>query len=93
MRSDVQTPVSGQGPVILSRREDPIDCEENCSRQLHPGCDVIGAVERRVVDEAFPLDGGSRLFEVGSHDNEEAVTQGIGDELLRFRPRGPRLDW
>jgi len=58
-----------------------IDPEENRSRQFHPCRDVAGAVETRIVDEPFPPHGGSRLFEVGSHDNEEAVTQGIGDGL------------
>ena len=58
-----------------------VDFEENCSRQFHPCRDVAGAVEARIVDEPFPSYGGSRLFEVGSHDNEEAVTQGIGDGL------------
>ncbi len=58
-----------------------IDPEENRSRQFHPCRDVAGAVETRIVDEPFPPHGGSRLFEVGSHDNEETVTQGIGDGL------------
>ena len=49
--------------------------------QFHPCCDVAGAVDTRIVDEPFPPHGGSRLFEAGSHDNEEAVTQGIGDGL------------
>ncbi len=58
-----------------------IDPEENRSRQFHPCRNVAGAVETGIVDEPFPPHGGSRLFEVGSHDNEEAVTQGIGDGL------------
>ena len=58
-----------------------IDFEENRSCQFHPCCDVAGAVEPRVVDEPFPPNGGSWFFEVGSHDNEETVTQGLGEGL------------
>jgi hypothetical protein len=56
-----------------------VDSEENRSRQFHPCRDVAGAVETRVIDEPFPPNGGSWLFEVGSHNNEETVTQGIGE--------------
>lgn len=56
-----------------------IDPEKNRSCQFHSCRDVAGAVETRVVDEPFPPHGGSRFFEVGSHDNEETVTQGIGE--------------
>ena len=35
----------------------------------------------RIVNEPFPAKSGSWLLEIGPHDNEEAVTQGIGNGL------------
>lgn len=64
-----------------ARKTQLIDSKKNRSCQLHPRRDVAGAVEARVVDEAFPADGGSWLFKVRPHDDQETVMQGIGNRF------------
>jgi hypothetical protein len=70
-----------------------IDVEEDRSCQLHPHRDIAGAVEVWVVDEAFPADGGSWLFKVRPHHDQEAITEGIGNrfELGRIFVGGIRI--
>ena len=58
-----------------------IDLEENRSGQLHSRRDVAGSIKPRVIDEALPSHRGPRLFEVGSHHDQESVAQGVGNRL------------
>lgn len=43
--------------------------------------DLVGLVHVRVVDETLPADGGTGLFEVGAHDNQEVLGQFVGELL------------
>jgi hypothetical protein len=58
-----------------------IDLEENGPSQLHPRRDIAGAIEMRIINQAFPSDGGSWFFKVSPHHDQETVTQGIGNRL------------
>ncbi len=58
-----------------------IDLEKNSPRQLHSRRDIAGPVEMWVIDQALPSDRGPRLFKVGPHHDQEAVTQGISDRF------------
>jgi hypothetical protein len=52
-----------------------IDAQENRSSQFQAGGNVAGAVQVGIVDQTFPADGGSRFLKIGSHDDQEPVTQ------------------
>ena len=43
--------------------------------------DVEWTIKLRIVDESFPSDGGTWLFEVGAHDDEEIITILISEWL------------
>ena len=40
-----------------------------------------GTVHVRIIDEAFPADGGAGLFEVNAHDDVKVISGGIGIRL------------
>lgn len=52
-----------------------IDAQENGPGQLQAGGDITGAVQVGIVDQTFPADGGPRFLKIGSHDDQEPVTQ------------------
>jgi hypothetical protein len=64
-----------------ARKTQLIDLEQDSPRQFHARCNITGSIEMGIVDESFPADGGSRLFKIGPHHDQEAVTQGIGNQL------------
>ena len=41
------------------------------ARQAQAVVDFVGAVEVRIVDEAFPSDGGAGLFKIDAHDDAQ----------------------
>lgn len=62
-----------------------IDAQENRPGQFQARGDVTGAVQVRIVDQTFPSDGGPRFLKIGSHDDQEPVTQLVCD---RFQLEG-----
>src|SRR5690606_34629853 len=48
-----------------------VDLEQQAAGQPQPLVDVEAAIERRVVDQALPADGGARLLEIDAHDDLE----------------------
>ncbi len=68
-----------------ARQSELIDAQENRPGQFQAGGDVTGAVQVGIVDQTFPSDGGPRFLEIGSHDDQEPVTQLVCD---RFQLEG-----
>ncbi len=62
-----------------------IDAQENRPGQFQTGGDVTGAVQVGIVDQTLPADGSPRFLKIGSHDDQEPVTQLVCD---RFQLEG-----
>ncbi|MCY1226278.1 hypothetical protein D9M72_385050 [compost metagenome] len=56
--------------------------EQQLAADVQAVLDLEGVVEVRVVDQAFPADGGARLLEVHAHHQEEGIGQ-LGSQALQ----------
>ena len=55
--------------------------DQQAARDVQAFLDLEGVIEVRVVDQAFPADGGTRLLEVDAHHDVEAVLHFLGQYL------------
>ena len=55
------------------------DVAEKCAPEAEAVGDVVGAIEVRVHDEAFPADGGAGLLEINAHYDYDAVGDFAGE--------------
>src|SRR5688572_13677913 len=60
-----------------------VEVEQKLARDAQALVDAEATVEVRVVDEAFPADGGARLLEIHAHDDEELAAELLA-ELREF---------
>lgn len=61
-----------------------VEIDQQLSGGTKPLVDVIALVEIGVVDEAFPADAGSGLFEVSAHEDNELVFEALGERKQLF---------
>ena len=72
---------------------EPVDVDQELSRQAQSERHVVAAVEMRIVDETLPADRAPRLLEIHAHEKEKPRRQAFGEaaQASRVVDRGLRV--
>ena len=69
------------------------DIQQQTTRRTQTLVDVVGVIQIRIIDQAFPTNGGARLLKVDTHDDEKIllVTLTLCHQARRIVTRSCRV--